>query len=191
LKTSSKFPSGSREVAWPTAQRAFSLSHLSERSPRTTSAKTLLSGKDFLLAAVSSYFAHPRTRVECLNLVLSPCVAISSRSTSTFRFSKSQIQLSNSSLESGDQTGAPTKSAKFPSDSFREGAPPAFPGIAITFLRSVGKKVGRAQGDCCILSESGRPKWKSRERTLLRAQHLLIALGASAATRPLPLLVAP
>ena len=38
----------------------------------------------------------------------------------------------------------------------------AFHGAARTFLRSVGKKVGRAQGDRCILFESGRPKWKFR-----------------------------
>src|SRR5580704_18553197 len=50
---------------------------------------------------------------------------------------------------------------KFPADSFREGRRPLFVGTARTFLRSAGKKVGRAQGDRCILFESGEPKWKS------------------------------
>jgi hypothetical protein len=40
------------------------------------------------------------------------------------------------------------------------GGTAAFHGTDGTFSESVGKKAGRAQGDCCKLLESGKPKWK-------------------------------
>jgi len=53
---------------------------------------------------------------------------------------------------------------KFPVDSCREGAPPAFHGAGKTFRPCAAQNIGRNRGDCRILFEAGKAKWKSRAR---------------------------
>src|ERR1019366_198456 len=57
---------------------------------------------------------------------------------------------------------------KFPVDSCREGAPPAFHGAGKTFRPCAAKNIGRNRGDCRILFEAGKAKWKRKSRLIAK-----------------------